>query len=87
MGPVQGPALGRPRTLHPPAGAGSWDPVHGERCRVTVTLATGIPQDIVRAANLNYLDPATVDPAAFAADPDTLVVPQAGEVLYRLRSN
>ncbi|MFJ4622448.1 lactate racemase domain-containing protein [Streptomyces sp. NPDC088812] len=66
-------------------GAGTWDPENGERCRVTVTLATGIPEDVVRAANLNHLDPAEVDAAAFAADPDTLVVPEAGEVLYRLR--
>ena len=66
-------------------GAGSYDPEHGERFRVTVTLATGIPEDVVRGANLNYLDPAEVAPAAFAADPDTMVVPQAGEVLYRLR--
>jgi hypothetical protein len=35
--------------------------------------------------NLGYLDPATVDPATFAADPDTLVVPRAGEMLFRLR--
>ena len=53
--------------------------------RVTVTLATGIPEERVRAANLDYLDPADVDPQALAADPDTLVVPQAGEVLFRLR--
>jgi nickel-dependent lactate racemase len=66
-------------------GAGTYDPQHGERCRVTVTLATGIPEDVVRAANLNYLDPAAVDIQALAADPDTFVVPQAGEVLYRLR--
>ncbi len=52
---------------------------------MTVTLATGIPEDVVRAANLGYLDPADVDLAAFEADPDTLVVPQAGEVLFRLR--
>jgi len=39
----------------------------------------------VRAINLDYLDPADVDIAAFEADPDTLVLPQAGEVLYRLR--
>jgi len=26
-----------------------------------------------------------VDVAAFAADPDTLVVPRAGEMLFRLR--
>jgi nickel-dependent lactate racemase len=66
-------------------GAGTWDPVDGEQDRVTVTLATGIPEHVVRAANLDYLDPASVDPAGFAADPGTLVVPQAGEVLFRLR--
>jgi len=66
-------------------GAGTWDPDTGERCRLTVTLATSIPEDVVRAANLNYLDPASVDLAAFEADPDTFVVHQAGEDLYRLR--
>lgn len=66
-------------------GAGTWDPVDGERGRVTVTLATGIPEAVVRAANLDYLDPACVDRAALEADPDTLVLPQAGEVLFRLR--
>ena len=67
-------------------GQGTWDPQHGERNRVTVTLATGIPEDVVRAVNLNYLDPATVDVAAYEADPDTFVEPHAGEVLYRLRA-
>ena len=38
-------------------GQGTWDAEHGERNRVTVTLATGIPEDVVRAVNLNYLDP------------------------------
>jgi nickel-dependent lactate racemase len=66
-------------------GAGSWDPAAGERCRLTVTLATSIPADVVRAANLDYLDPASVDVAAYEADPDTFVVHQAGEDLYRLR--
>jgi nickel-dependent lactate racemase len=66
-------------------GAGTYDEELGERCRLTVTLATGIPEDVVRAANLNYRDPATVDLAALEADPDTFVVPQAGEVLFRLR--
>jgi len=66
-------------------GAGTFDPVEGEKGRVTVTLATSIPESVVRAANLDYLDPATVDIAALDADPDTLVLPQAGEVLYRLR--
>jgi nickel-dependent lactate racemase len=67
-------------------GQGTWDPDHGERDRVTVTLATGIPEEIVRSVNLNYLDPDTVDIAAYEADPDTFVEPHAGEVLYRLRS-
>ncbi|RKS75254.1 nickel-dependent lactate racemase [Motilibacter peucedani] len=66
-------------------GAGTWDPEHGEHDRVKVTLATGIPESVVRGANLDHLDPADVDLAALAADPDTLVVPDAGEVLYRLR--
>ena len=67
-------------------GAGSYDPETGqERGRVTVTLATGIPEEVVRAVNLDYLDPATVDLDAFARDPATLVVRDAGEVLFRLR--
>jgi nickel-dependent lactate racemase len=66
-------------------GAGTYDPEAGEHGRVTVTLATGIPAEVVRAANLDYLDPASVDLDLLAADRDTLVVAQAGEVLYRLR--
>ena len=66
-------------------GQGTWDRERGEANRVTVTLATGIPEDVVRSVNLNYLDPATVDIAAYEADPDTFVEPHAGEVLYRLR--
>lgn len=66
-------------------GAGTWDPVAGERCRVTVTLATGIPEEVVRAINLDYLDPHEIDVEEWAADPDTLVVRSAGEVLHRLR--
>jgi hypothetical protein len=52
---------------------------------VQVTLATAIPEPVVRAANVGYLNPATVDVDGYAADPDTLVVPNAGEVLFRLR--
>ncbi|SDO88067.1 protein of unknown function [Nakamurella panacisegetis] len=66
-------------------GQGTWSPADGERNRVQVTLATGIPEDVVRAVNLDYLDPATVDIAEYEADPDTFVEPHAGEVLYRLR--
>lgn len=66
-------------------GAGTYDPESGEANRVTVTLATSIPEEVVHGADLDYLDPADVDLDALAADPDTLVVWQAGEVLYRLR--
>jgi nickel-dependent lactate racemase len=66
-------------------GAGTWDAEHGERCRLRVTLATGIPEDVVRGANLGHLDPAAVDVEAFRADGETFVVPDAGEVLFRLR--
>jgi len=67
-------------------GAGTYDRDTGERLRVAVTLATGIPEDIVRSVNLDYLDPTTVDAKRWASDPDALVVPDAGEDLYRLRS-
>ena len=67
-------------------GAGTYDATTGEeRLRVQVTLATGIPEQVCREANLGYLDPDTVEVAAFVADPETLVVPNAGEVLFRLR--
>jgi nickel-dependent lactate racemase len=65
-------------------GAGTYDPVHGERQRVGVTLATGIPEAVVRRANLAYLDPASINPDDWETDPLALVVPDAGEVLYRL---
>ncbi len=66
-------------------GAGTWDEIQGERDRVTVTLATGIPEATTRSINLDYVDPASIDLDAWAADPDTLVVADAGEDLYRLR--
>lgn len=58
-----------------------------ERPRIRVTLATGIPEAQCRAVNLGYADPATIDPAEWAAhgDPGLLVIPGAGETLYRLR--
>src|SRR5688500_1905041 len=67
-------------------GQGTWSVEHGERNWVTVTLATGIPEEVVRSVNLNYLNPADVDIPAYQADPDTFVEPHAGEVLYRLGS-
>lgn len=66
-------------------GAGSYHERTGEHCRVTVTLATGIPENRVRAACLDYLDPAAIDVDVWRDDPGTLIVPDAGEVLFRLR--
>ena len=66
-------------------GAGTVDAAGVEHPRVRMTLASGVPEEVVRRAGLGYLDPADVDVAAYGADPDTLVVPHAGEVLHRLR--
>ncbi len=69
-------------------GVGTYDPETGvEELRVQVTLATGIPEEVCRAANLGYLDPDSVDIDALTADPDTFVVHRAGEVLFRLRQD
>ena len=67
-------------------GLGTYDPEAGvESPRIRVTLATGIPRERCERINLGYPDPATVDPAAWKKDQDTLVVPRAGEMLYRVR--
>ena len=67
-------------------GLGTYDPATGvETPRVRVTLATGIPRDVCERINLGYLDPAAVDADAWRRDPDTLVVPRAGEMLHRVR--
>lgn len=57
-----------------------------ERARIRVTLATGIPEDRCRRIGLGYLDPASVDLAAWTGreDEGLLLVPRAGEMLYRL---
>ena len=67
-------------------GLGTYDPATGvETPRVRVTLATGIPAKCASRINLGYLDPAAVDVDAWRRDPDTLVVPRAGEMLHRVR--
>ena len=64
-------------------GAGSY--VDGvEDCRIAVTLATGIDAATTRAVGLTYRDPTGIDIDEWRADPDTLVVENAGETLYRL---
>ena len=67
---------------------GPYDPVEGEHPRITVTLATGISEERCLAHNLGYRDPATINPDDFAVreDEGILLVPKAGEMLYRLRA-
>jgi len=57
-----------------------------ERPRVNVVLATAIPQERCRRVNLGYRDPATVDIEEYRdrEDEGVLLVPKAGEMLYRL---
>ena len=79
VGSLQTPALGRPGALDAPVRCRNLRRGHGERRRVTVTLATGIPEDVTRRINLNYRDPATIDVEAWrcrsrcAGGPRTLV--------------
>ena len=65
-------------------GAGTFTKENGEKCRITVTLATGISKDRVEAMNLNYLDPKSINPLDYESDSETLYIPNAGEILFRL---
>lgn len=58
-----------------------------EKCRIQVTLATGIPESVCRKINLGYRDPKTIREADFAnrEDDGVLFVPKAGEMLYHLK--
>lgn len=57
-----------------------------ERPRIDVILATAIPQDSCMQLNLGYQDPSTLDVQSFEnrEDEGILVVPNAGEMLFRL---
>jgi len=57
-----------------------------EKPRITVTLATGIPEERCRRINLGYRDPKTIDTreGSNREDEGILCVPNAGEILYRL---
>ncbi len=66
-------------------GGGTYDESAGEQCRIEVTLATGIDPETTRALGLSYLDPRSIDIAAWERDPQTLVARNAGEILYKLR--
>ncbi|HEU5369049.1 MAG TPA: lactate racemase domain-containing protein, partial [Ktedonobacterales bacterium] len=70
-------------------GIGTYDAANGvETPRITVTLATGIPEDRCRRINLGYADYRELDPRAWQGrEADGLLyVPHAGEMLYRARS-
>jgi hypothetical protein len=58
-----------------------------EKCRIQVTLATGIPEHICRKINLGYRDPITIREADFSnrENEGVLFVPKAGELLYHLK--
>jgi len=59
-----------------------------ERCRIQVTLATGISESVCREINLGYRDPASIRKADFAnrEEQGVLLVPKAGERLFRLKT-
>jgi lactate racemase len=58
-----------------------------ERPRIQVTLATGIPEEVCLSVNLGYRNPDSISPVDFANREHlgVLLVPHAGETLYRLR--
>jgi nickel-dependent lactate racemase len=69
-------------------GLGQYDPATGvEIPRIRVTLATGIPEERCRRINLGYLNPASIkmDEWRGREHEDVLVVPHAGEILFRLK--
>lgn len=57
-----------------------------ERPRVRLHLASGLDRAMCEKLNLGYISPAMLDINALRNEPGTLVVDDAGEVLYRLRS-
>ncbi len=71
-------------------GMGTYDEASGEeQLRIKVTLATGIPRERCEKIGLGYLDPATFNPQDWVGKEEQgiLVVPRAGEMLYRLKVN
>jgi lactate racemase len=67
-------------------GVGEYDD-SGERPRIAVTLATGIPEDVCRRINLGYQDPRSIDVDAWRRQQSdsVRVIENAGQVLYRLQ--
>ena len=69
-------------------GKGSYDVEKDfEKPRINVTLATGIAKKVCDEINLGYRDPDSIDPKVWGnRNEDRLVVPHAGEQLYRLEN-
>ncbi|HEX2490716.1 MAG TPA: lactate racemase domain-containing protein [Blastocatellia bacterium] len=69
-------------------GVGTYDAENGiETPRIKVTLATRISRERCERVNLGYLDPETInlDEWKGREDEGILLVPKAGEMLYRLK--
>jgi nickel-dependent lactate racemase len=69
-------------------GVGTYDAEKGiETPRIKVTLATKIPRERCERVNLGYIAPETIDLDAWKGreDEGILLVPKAGEMLYRLK--
>lgn len=67
---------------------GRGEMVHGqEKPRIQVALATGIPEERCRQVGLGYMNPDRIVPAEWAhrEHEGILMVPKAGEILYRLK--
>jgi nickel-dependent lactate racemase len=68
-------------------GLGTFDAATGvETPRIKVTLATSIPRERTERVALEYMDPSAIDVERAKAEwhGDSLVVPRAGEMLYRV---
>lgn len=69
-------------------GIGDYDAATGvETPRIRVTLATRISRERCEALNLGYLDPDSINPKDWEGREaeGTLLVPKAGELLYRIK--
>jgi lactate racemase len=70
-------------------GMGTYDAATGiETPRISVSLATGIPEERCKRINLGYVNYREIDPEAWKGreEEGILYVPHAGEMLYRARN-